>query len=54
MQAVAKTRQALRSLDVTAIESWAHLTVVFHPDIERLGASLSLGTWTGDFCCLRP
>ena len=49
MQAVAKTRQALRSLDVTAIESWAlRLTVVFHPDLERLGASLSLGTWTGD------
>ena len=49
MQAVAKTRQALRSLDVTAIESWdLRLTVVFHPDIERLGASLSLGTWTGD------
>ena len=49
MQAAAKTRQALRSLDVAAIESWdLRLTVVFHPELERLGASLSLGTWTGD------
>lgn len=49
MQAVAKTRQALRSLDDTITEAWdLRLTVVFHPDLERLGASLSLGTWTGD------
>ena len=49
MQAAAKTRQALRSLDDTATEAWdLRLTVVFHPNLERLGASLSLGTWAGD------
>ena len=49
MQAAGKTRQALRSLDDATTEAWdLRLTVVFHPDLERLGASLSLGIWTGD------
>ena len=49
MEAAAKTRQALRSLGDTVTEAWdLRLTVVFHPDLERIGASRSLGTWTGD------
>ena len=49
MEAAAKTRQALRSLGDTVTEAWdLRLTVVFHPDLERIGASLSLGTWAGD------
>lgn len=50
MQAAAKTRQPLRSLDDLATgQVWdLRLTLVFHPNLGRVGASLSLGSWASD------
>jgi hypothetical protein len=46
MQPGEKTRAPLRSRESSQVHAPAHLrlTVVFHPDLTRIGASMKLGT----------